>query len=143
MKLTLSTRPGFFREILLGVLAIAVLGAAGFAGWWYWLRAKSPEVEAGSQTEVSAPDAIHIPVAKFKDITKDAKIDFRHVNGAVAKEGKLLKLLPETMGGGVAVFDFDKDGKQDILFVNSCYWPGLEDPRQPAPTLKLYRNKGN
>jgi hypothetical protein len=128
---------------MLGVFAIAVLGAGGFAGWWYWVRQKSPESESGTQTEVKAPEAILVPVAKFKDITKEAQIDFRHVNGAVARDGKLLKLLPETMGGGVAVFDFDKDGKQDVLFINSCYWPGLEDTQQPAPTLKLYRNKGN
>src|SRR5262249_19825379 len=37
--------------------------------------------------------------------------------------------------------DFDNDGRQDILFVNSCYWPGHEKSVQPR--LALYRNKGN
>src|SRR5207244_1178149 len=39
--------------------------------------------------------------------------------------------------------DYDRDGRQDILFVNSCYWPGYEDMHRPPPTLALYRNKGD
>ena len=39
--------------------------------------------------------------------------DFVHANGANGD-----KLLPETMGGGCAFFDFDNDGDQDLLFVN-------------------------
>jgi hypothetical protein len=138
MKHILSTRSGFIRETLIAVLALAIISVGGFAGWWYWLRTKPPEVEKGTGAEVKAPDKIEVPVVRFKDITKDAHIDFRHVNGSFGK-----KLLPETMGGGVAVFDFDNDGKQDILFINSCYWPGHEEKQQPPPTLKLYRNKGN
>src|SRR5690349_10676041 len=42
-----------------------------------------------------------VPVAKFTDITREAGITFSHVNGAYGE-----KLLPETMGGGVAFFDF-------------------------------------
>ena len=34
------------------------------------------------------------------------------------------KLLPETMGSGVAFLDYDGDGDQDLFFVNSSYWPG-------------------
>jgi hypothetical protein len=46
------------------------------------------------------------------------------------------------MGSGVAVLDFDGDGKPDLLFVNSCPWPGEARPAN-ASTLKLYRNKGD
>jgi hypothetical protein len=58
-------------------------------------------------------------VAKFTDITREAGITFVHNNGAYGD-----KLLPETMGGGVAFFDYDNDGHQDLLFINSTYWPG-------------------
>jgi hypothetical protein len=35
------------------------------------------------------------------------------------------------MGGGIA-FDFDNDSFQDLLFVNSTYWPGhLPAGKQP------------
>jgi len=80
-------------------------------------------------------DHIKIPSVRFTDITKQAGIHFRHCNGAFGK-----KLLPETMGSGVAFIDFDNDGLQDILFVNSCPWPGYENGERP--TLALYRNKG-
>jgi len=51
------------------------------------------------------------------------------------------KLLPETMGSGVAVLDFDRDGKPDLLFINSRPWPG--QGKGEAPTLALYRNLGD
>ena len=56
--------------------------------------------------------ADEVPVARFKDVTVEAGIQFVHVNGAYGD-----KLLPETMGGGVAFFDFDNDGHQDLLFL--------------------------
>ena len=56
---------------------------------------------------------------QFTDVTAQAGIHFKHNNGAFGK-----KYLPETMGGGVCVFDYDNDGWQDILFVNSMNWPG-------------------
>ncbi len=82
--------------------------------------------------------AADIPRVRFTDITARSGITFRHVNGAFGK-----KLLPETMGSGVAFLDYDKDGKPDLLLVNSCDWPGHEDKSRPAPTLALYRNKGD
>jgi enediyne biosynthesis protein E4 len=52
-------------------------------------------------------------------------------------------LLPETMGGGVAFFDFDNDGHQDLLFINSTEWPWkIAEGKQPA-TPALYRNDGS
>jgi len=63
---------------------------------------------------------------RFTDITTQAGIHFRHHSGAFGK-----KYLPETMGSGVCVLDYDDDGWQDILFVNSMDWPG-------HPTTKSY-----
>jgi len=55
----------------------------------------------------------------FTDITAEAGIHFKHNNGAFGQ-----KYLPETMGSGVCVLDYDNDGWQDILFVNGMDWPG-------------------
>jgi hypothetical protein len=78
-----------------------------------------------------------IPVAKFTDITREAGISFVHNNGAYGE-----KLLPETMGGGVAFFDCDNDGHQDLLLINSTYWPWHVPEGKPPTTLALYRNDG-
>ncbi len=74
--------------------------------------------------------------ARFVDVTEAAGIRFNHVNGASGK-----KYLPETMGSGCAFLDFDSDGDQDIILVNSTSWPGAPTGRSPTPAL--YRNKGN
>jgi len=74
--------------------------------------------------------------ARFVDVTEQAGIRFTHVNGASGK-----KYLPETMGSGCAFFDFDSDGDQDILLVNSTSWPGA--PAGRSATAALYRNRGN
>jgi hypothetical protein len=76
-----------------------------------------------------------LPSVRFVDITKEAGIAYVHDNGALGE-----KLLPETMGSGVAFLDYDRDGDQDLFFVNSSYWPGHEV--KPAPTQALYRNDG-
>ncbi len=71
----------------------------------------------------------------FTDVTNDAGIHFRHNNGAYGG-----KLLPETLGPGCAFLDYDGDGWQDILIVNSMDWPGHARQRS---TPKLYRNNRN
>ncbi len=71
----------------------------------------------------------------FTDVTGAAGIHFKHNNGAYGG-----KLLPETLGAGCAFLDYDADGWQDILLVNSTDWPGHLRERS---TLKLYRNNRN
>ncbi len=79
-----------------------------------------------------------LPVAKFTDITAASGLTFSHNNGAYGD-----KLLPETMGGGVAFLDYDNDGNQDLLLINSTYWPGHLPEGKPPTTLALYRNDGH
>ena len=68
----------------------------------------------------------------FADVTRAAGIHFRHNSGAFGK-----KYLPETMGSGVCAIDYDGDGWQDLLFVNSTDWPEHKTGR---PTSALYHN---
>jgi len=56
----------------------------------------------------------------FTDVTAAAGIRFKHNNGAFGR-----KYLPETLGSGAAFLDFDNDGWQDILLVNSKGSPAL------------------
>jgi len=71
----------------------------------------------------------------FTDVTGTAGIHFKHNNGAYGG-----KLLPETLGAGCAFLDYDADGWQDILLVNSTDWPGHVRERS---TLRLHRNNRN
>jgi len=56
----------------------------------------------------------------FVDITAASGVHFQHVASHTSK-----KYLPETMGAGVALFDYDNDGRLDIFLVNGA---PLSDP---------------
>jgi hypothetical protein len=118
------------------LITLAVLLVLGAVGLWY---AKARRKSAPAQlTPLGAPQVARetlaeIPIARFTDISEEAGIDFVHYNGASGE-----KLLPETMGGGVAFLDFDSDGHQDLLFVNASDWPWSKTPRRT--THALYRN---
>ena len=57
---------------------------------------------------------------KFEDITAAAGVRFNYKSSHTSK-----KYLLETMGAGVATFDYDNDGRLDIFFVNGA---PLADP---------------
>lgn len=79
----------------------------------------------------AAPPATDV---KLTEVTAAAGIKFVHNAG---KAGK--KYLPETLGAGGAFFDFDGDGWQDILLVNSKDWA----PKGRKSLSALYRNNKN
>lgn len=71
----------------------------------------------------------------FEDVTTDAGIDFRYVNGA---EGRFW--FPEIMGGGAAALDYDGDGRLDLYLVQGgAFGPGIA-PDDRALGDRLYRN---
>ncbi len=129
------------RAVRWSVAVLAFLVLLG-AGVYFALKPKTAKPQAKVTTLVApklavAPTA-EIPDARFTDITASSGIAFTHVNGA---DGE--KLLPETMGGGVAFLDYDGDGHQDLLFINSTYWPGRVPPGKTPPTMALYQNDGH
>ena len=122
-------------------IAFAVLLLAA-AGTLLYLKRK-PAPRAAQLTTVAAPvvpirPQAEIPDAKFSDVTAASGISFIHSNGAYGE-----KLLPETMGGGVAFLDYDNDGNQDLLFINSAEWPWHPSDGKAKPTMALYHNDGH
>src|SRR5688500_4329830 len=73
--------------------------------------------------------------AVFRDVTREAGITFQH-HAAPEK-----KYIVESMSGGVALFDFDRDGLLDIYLVDSLTVDTADDPK--AARSALYRNRGN
>ena len=79
----------------------------------------------------------------FVDRADESGLDFVHVNGM---SGKFY--LPEVIGAGVALFDYDNDGDLDAYFVQSGTIGGAPVPPPDAPPPanrgdRLYRNDLN
>ncbi len=130
------------RAVRWSLLVLLLLAGGAFLAWK--LFASRTEPPATHITKFEAPsvqshEAVDVPTVRFTDITKEAGITFVHNNGARGE-----KLLPETMGSGVAFFDYDGDGNQDLLFVNGNWWPDDPDLATKKPTtLALYHNDGH
>lgn len=123
-----------------GSLAVFALVGLIALGAYFYLSKSDPkpivESDPGKLPEGREMPTATVPTAKWTDITASSNIDFVHVSGATGE-----KLLPETMGSGCAFFDYDGDGDQDIVLVNSCHWDKARAAAEPS-TLKLYANDG-
>ncbi|MBM3737204.1 MAG: VCBS repeat-containing protein, partial [Acidobacteria bacterium] len=84
-----------------------------------------------------------LEAAGFEDVTAASGIRFQHQKSATSR-----KYLIESVSGGVAMLDYDGDGRLDLYFVNGAK---LEDPMKagaspdksdPKYWNRLYRNKG-
>src|SRR5215472_9643228 len=70
----------------------------------------------------------------FEDAAARAGIDFVSNSSPTPNKNQ-----PETMVGGVAVLDYDRDGYLDVYFVNGAAIPSLKK-ETPAYWNRLYHN---
>ncbi|MBV9679894.1 MAG: CRTAC1 family protein [Acidobacteriaceae bacterium] len=95
------------------ILACVVIASVVFAG-----------VHEGSKLE-------------FANVAEKAGLSFVLENSPTAR-----KFMIETMPGGIAVFDYNGDGRPDIYFTNGAEVPSL-GKNAPKFWNRLYRNDGN
>ena len=77
-------------------------------------------LSAPAQERSTANVAVQVPSAAFHDVTQQLGVSFQYRASHTSK-----KYLMETMGAGVALFDYDNDGRLDIFLVNGA---PLADP---------------
>ena len=99
-----------------------------------YLEEPPPPAPEIARTRIRTATTAPLPTIPWTDITTQAGIEFVHENGA-----RGAKLLPETMGGGVAFVDYDTDGDADLLLVGSTTW---DDEADGVSSLALYQNDG-
>lgn len=94
---------------------------------------RQPDTQATVAKTAAAPAEIAPSAQWLTDITTQVGLDFTHQTGATGRF-----LLPEIMGAGGAMFDYDDDGDLDIYLIN-----GGNDPlaAQPDGAIRnaLYR----
>jgi len=99
---------------ILGVLCGEKLNHARSLPWLLILIAFSARSVRGQGHEDPTQD-VSTSHGNFIDITQRLGISFQYRASHTSR-----KYLPETMGAGVALFDYDNDGRLDVYFVNGA-----------------------
>jgi enediyne biosynthesis protein E4 len=83
----------------------------------------------------TSPVVASADTVRFVEVTQEAGIDFRYINGASGR-----KYMPEAVGSGAAFLDADGDGWLDLYIVNGAALPGYTGATGPNA---LFRNDGD
>ena len=92
---------------------------------------------AASRLALTSLAASSKSTAGFENIIRSSGIQFILDNSTQPQ-----KYQPETMAGGVAVFDYNNDGLLDLYFTNGSHLPDM-DKSDPRFHNRLYRNNGD
>lgn len=102
------------------------------------IRPQTPKFSKpiGRSSPSAQPTENAISPIRFDDVGSAAGLDFQHYNGPTE-----FKYLLESLGGAVAVIDFDGDHWPDLYFPQGCRIPYRADDHEYLD--QLYRNRGD
>ncbi|HTU93856.1 MAG TPA: CRTAC1 family protein, partial [Gemmataceae bacterium] len=108
-----------------------VAGMLLYASGCRWSPNNPPE-PAGETQESTGPPL-------FREVTAESGVNFTYRNGEEADHYAIL----ESLGGGLAVLDFDGDGLLDLFIPGGGHYEGPDKHQIKGNPCRLYRNLGN
>lgn len=134
----------------MGIVGLSVLLAcqAVIAGYHHWLNTLITSAEVAHSSKFKfEPNAAALALSRdelaaaqkpsplrFAEVAQSSGIDFVHDSGKTAE-----KHFPTAIGSGVAMFDYDGDGKLDLYFATGRKLSAATESIGPN---RLYRNLG-
>ena len=98
-----------------------------------WSCSVAASLVALMSAQPPTPDLSH---PRFRDVAADAGLRFVHHTGSSSR-----KFYVDSVPGGLAVLDYNGDGRPDIFFTDGAEMPSLEKPTR-AYANRLFRNDG-
>ena len=123
---SLGTSMKAFLWTLPAVAVAAILLIVGSCRW-----SSIPTTTPGEDEAPTGP-----PI--FQDVTAESGVKFAYRNGEEADHYAIL----ESLGGGLAVLDFDHDGLLDLFIPGGGHYEGEDKKQIKGNPCRLYRNVG-
>jgi hypothetical protein len=141
------------KSLCKAILISIALASLLFGTWRDICAQQSPPAPSQQRTgrSYSSADPVKPPTAMapqapspvtFTDITAASGITFKHAASVTSQ-----KYLPESMGAGVALLDYDNDGRLDLFFTNGARMDdpmpkgAMPDKRESKYWNRLYHQK--
>src|SRR5262245_18501003 len=132
-------RPGAMppRLGLVLLLAVLVTGAVAVSFLWPFYHGGDRGGRPIGATSETVTAASPVP-GYFEDVTPGSGLAFTHRNGEEAGHATIL----ESLGGGVALLDYDGDFLLDVFLTGGGYFDGPDKKVIKGHSCKLYKNLG-